>query len=157
MRQKLSNTSIADELEIAAPVKPEYTEILSDEALRFVGKLIRRFTPVLELLLKARTDLSNSNQSPSAGHSHELPDFLPTTEQLRKSDWKIGNIPEDLQDRRVEITGPADRKMVIRKARDRTSTSPSSRATSRRAGGTKFLLSPNSNWFSSTEPSRPQF
>jgi len=113
MRPKLASTSIADELEIAAPVKPEYSEILSDEALRFVGKLIRRFTPLLELLLKARTYPSNSNLSPSADHSHELPYFLPTTEGLRKSEWKIGNIPEDLQDRRVEITGPADRKMVI--------------------------------------------
>ena len=42
-----------------------------------------------------------------------MPDFLPETERIRTSDWKVARIPRDLQDRRVEITGPVDRKMVI--------------------------------------------
>ena len=43
----------------------------------------------------------------------ELPDFPSETEEIRNSDWKVAPIPKDLQDRRVEITGPVDRKMVI--------------------------------------------
>ncbi|MCV5232282.1 malate synthase A, partial [Escherichia coli] len=43
----------------------------------------------------------------------ELPDFLPETQDIREGSWKILGIPQDLQDRRVEITGPTDRKMVI--------------------------------------------
>jgi malate synthase len=43
----------------------------------------------------------------------QLPDFLPETADVRKAQWRVTNIPSDLQDRRVEITGPTDRKMVI--------------------------------------------
>src|SRR6202034_1628463 len=43
----------------------------------------------------------------------ELPDFLPETRNIRESQWRVGPIPKDLMDRRVEITGPVDRKMII--------------------------------------------
>ena len=43
----------------------------------------------------------------------KLPDFLPETREIREKEWKIAPVPEDLQDRRVEITGPVDRKMII--------------------------------------------
>ncbi|MGZ8283268.1 MAG: malate synthase A [Allosphingosinicella sp.] len=82
-------------------------EILTPEALAFVGELHRRFDGRRRELLAARRD---RQQGFDAGH---LPDFLPETLAIRESDWRIGEIPDDLLDRRVEITGPTDRKMVI--------------------------------------------
>ena len=81
--------------------------ILSSEALAFVADLERRFgARRLELLL-ARAE---RQQRIAAG---ELPDFLPETREVREADWAIEPVPADLLDRRVEITGPTDRKMVI--------------------------------------------
>ena len=59
-----------------------------------------------ELLARARSARPNSTPE-------ELPDFLPETQRIRESDWNVAPVPADLQDRRVEITGPTDRKMVI--------------------------------------------
>jgi malate synthase len=92
---------------IAAPVAPEWTGILSQEAIDFVNGLTRRFAPEVRELLAAR---ERRQARIDAG---ELPDFLPETRQVRESDWKVGGVPRDLLDRRVEITGPTDRKMVI--------------------------------------------
>ncbi len=81
--------------------------ILTAEALAFVAELERRFgARRLELLL-ARAE---RQRRLAAG---ELPDFLPETRELRETDWVIDPVPSDLLDRRVEITGPTDRKMVI--------------------------------------------
>ena len=81
--------------------------ILTAEALAFVADLERRFGPRRLELLLARTE---RQQRLAAG---ELPDFLPETREVREADWAIEPVPADLLDRRVEITGPTDRKMVI--------------------------------------------
>ncbi len=98
---------VTTDIDVRAEVRPEWDEILSDDALGFVAALHKEFNPRrLELLAarearKARLD------------GGELPDFLPETHQIRESDWTVAPIPDDLRDRRVEITGPVDRKMII--------------------------------------------
>jgi malate synthase len=94
-------------LELTGPVTPEYAQILTPEALGFVAKLHRQFEGRRQELL-ARRRLRQ--QEFDAGR---LPDFLPETRSIRESEWKIADQPPDLLDRRVEITGPTDRKMVI--------------------------------------------
>src|ERR1043165_7276699 len=86
---------------------PDSGEILTPEALRFVAKLARRFEPTRQALLRNRL---LRHEEINAG---KMPDFLAETRELRQSEWKIASAPKDLQDRRVEITGPVDRKMVI--------------------------------------------
>ncbi len=101
-------TTIAPGIEIRAPIPPEYASILSPEAMTFVAFLQRGFGQRREDLLKAR---ARRQVALDAGH---LPDFLPETTHIRADDsWSVGVCPPDLQDRRVEITGPVDRKMVI--------------------------------------------
>ncbi|MEA3043559.1 MAG: malate synthase [Sphingomonadales bacterium] len=82
-------------------------DILTPEALAFVAGLHRRFDARRQELLAARAE---RQQAFDAG---ALPDFLPETAQIRDGDWTVAPIPADLMDRRVEITGPTDRKMVI--------------------------------------------
>jgi malate synthase len=93
--------------EIAAIEKARFREILSDDAIEFVTELERRFGAHRRELLQARAE---RQERIDAG---ELPDFLPETREVRESDWTIEPVPAGLQDRRVEITGPTDRKMVI--------------------------------------------
>jgi malate synthase len=97
----------ASGLEVRAPLSPEFAEILTPDALGFVEKLVREFGPVREGLLRRRVERMKRIV---AGES---PDFLPETEAIRTGEWTVAPIPDDLQDRRVEITGPVDRKMVI--------------------------------------------
>ena len=93
---------------ITADVPPAFAEILTPDALRFVELLSRAFTATRDALLAQR---AARQARLDAG---ELPDFLPETQGVRVSEWTIPPAPRDLQDRRVEITGPAgDRKMVI--------------------------------------------
>ena len=81
--------------------------VLSKEALKFVAELERHFRKTRdELLLKRRVRQEQLDKG-------EFPNFLPKTVDVRKGDWKVGPNPADLSDRRVEITGPTDRKMVI--------------------------------------------
>jgi malate synthase len=94
-------------IEILAPVPSAAAEILTPAALEFVADLERRTRSRRQALLAARVE---RQARLDAG---ELPDFLPRTENLRREQWRVGAIPADLQDRRVEITGPVDRKMVI--------------------------------------------
>jgi malate synthase len=94
-------------IEVLGPVEGGFDEILTAEALQFVADLAARFGARVEELLAARQDRQR------AINSGEMPDFLPQTRQIRESDWTIAGIPADLTDRRVEITGPTDRKMVI--------------------------------------------
>ena len=94
-------------VEIRGPVEGRASEILSDDALAFVAELHRRFDGRRRELLAAR---AARQARLDAG---ELPDFLPETRVIREGDWTISPVPADLQDRRVEITGPVDRKMVI--------------------------------------------
>jgi len=94
-------------IEILGAAKGEFAEILTPEALRFVAKLVRRFADTRDGLLEKRVMRQEEI------HAGKLPDFLPETAELRKASWTIAPVPKDLQDRRVEITGPVDRKMVI--------------------------------------------
>ena len=94
-------------VQISAPVREEYQRILSDEAMGFVAALHREFDGRRKELLEARAArLARMN----AG---EKPDFLAGTSEIRSSDWRVAPVPGDLQDRRVEITGPTERKMMI--------------------------------------------
>ena len=87
---------------------PEYRAILSKEALSFLAKLVEKFAPRRDALLQAREE---QQQRYDAG---ELPDFRSDTQQIRDNkSWKVATPPPELLDRRVEITGPIDRKMVI--------------------------------------------
>lgn len=85
----------------------KFEDVLTADALAFVRELHERFTPQLGQLLEAR------RLCQAAFDAGELPDFDPRTADLRNGDWKIAGIPEELRDRRVEITGPAERKMII--------------------------------------------
>jgi malate synthase len=95
-------------IEFKGDTSGAFAEILSPDAVRFVAALHRKFNPTREALLAKR---AVRQQAIDAG---QLPDFLQETRSVRERDWKIAGVPSDLQDRRVEITGPAgDRKMVI--------------------------------------------
>ena len=88
-------------------LRMEWAEVLRPEAVAFVNKLVDRFAPRVAELLE---DRAKRQLHFDAG---ALPDYLDTTRKIRESDWHIGPIPKDLCDRRVEITGPTDRKMII--------------------------------------------
>jgi len=94
-------------VQIHGPVDPAFESILSPEALAFVADLHRHFNPRRRELLQARTE---RQAAIDAGARLE---FLPETQSVREAIWQVGPAPADLQDRRVEITGPCDRKMVI--------------------------------------------
>jgi malate synthase len=82
-------------------------DLLRPEALQFLELLARQFGPRREQLLQSRRDVQRSLQ---AG---ELPDFLEQTRDVRAGSWTVASAPKDLNDRRVEITGPVERKMMI--------------------------------------------
>ena len=92
---------------INAPMQPGFDRILTAEALALVAKLHRQFEPRRQELLAKRVERAKQLD---AG---ERPDFLAQTKQIREGKWTIAQLPADLQCRRVEITGPVDRKMVI--------------------------------------------
>ncbi|HWW62056.1 MAG TPA: malate synthase A, partial [Thermoanaerobaculia bacterium] len=95
------------DIDVRGEVRPEWNDILSDDALAFVAMLHGEFNARrLELLAQREARKHRID----AG---ELPGFLPETKSIRESDWKVAPIPRDLRDRRVEITGPVDRKMII--------------------------------------------
>ena len=81
--------------------------ILTEDARAFLWKLAARFEPRRQELLARRQTVQQE-----IDHG-KLPDFLPETAEIRQSEWKVAPIPKDLLDRRVEITGPVDRKMII--------------------------------------------
>lgn len=95
------------QLQFSETVKNYYPEILTDGALEFLIALHQNFNKSRLQLLQERI------RRQSQLDAGVFPSFPEETEETRKSDWKISYIPEDLQDRRVEITGPVDRKMVI--------------------------------------------
>ncbi|MDN3696475.1 malate synthase A [Vibrio cortegadensis] len=94
-------------LVINSELAPEHQEIFPLEAQTFLSFLCAQFSERVDLLLEER------EQKQSRIDAGELPDFLSETQDIREGSWKILGIPQDLQDRRVEITGPTDRKMVI--------------------------------------------
>jgi malate synthase len=94
-------------VELHATTSDRYTSILTPEAIDFLVALQREFNPRRKQLLAARI---TRQQALDAG---ALPDFLPETAAIRTAAWEITPLPADLLDRRVEITGPVDRKMII--------------------------------------------
>jgi malate synthase len=94
-------------IEVVGEMKPLYAEILTEEALQFVEKLERKFGN------RRRELLQNRKLRQEEMNNGVLPQYLTETETIRNGDWTIAPLPIDLLDRRVEITGPTDRKMVI--------------------------------------------
>lgn len=98
---------ISTELAFNQPFGEQERQILTPEAVDFVSELVSRFTESRNKLLATRVV---EQHAIDAG---KLPDFLAETAPIRNGNWKISGIPQDLLDRRVEITGPVERKMVI--------------------------------------------
>ena len=94
-------------INIETAVTPEQSGILTSGALAFIAGLARKFEPVRLSLLEHRV------QRQAGLDAGRLPDFLPETAAVRNGDWTIAAVPAELSDRRVEITGPAERKMLI--------------------------------------------
>ena len=99
--------SLPKGVEITGEMTPAIKKILTPEAIKFVTKLVRKHAPMREKLLALR------DERQKAIDAGKKPGFLKETKKVRDGKWKIAGIPADLQDRRVEITGPVDRKMVI--------------------------------------------
>jgi malate synthase len=94
-------------IEINAPMNDEFEQVLTDDALAFVAALHERFDERRRELLARRAE---RRARLAAGGTL---DFLPDTREIREGDWQVAPVPPPLRDRRVEITGPTDRKMVI--------------------------------------------
>jgi malate synthase len=94
-------------VDFAVPVTGKYADLLTPEAVAFVVGLQRTFNEQRKELLEARVA---RQKRLDAG---ERPDFLKETKHIRESEWTVAPLPADLLDRRVEITGPVDRKMII--------------------------------------------
>src|SRR3984893_2449603 len=90
---------------IRGPMKPGYEKVLTPEALGFAVELEREFGAERRRLLARRAAVQRRLDG------GWKPDFLPETEAIRGGDWRVGAIPSELQDRRLEITRPTDRKM----------------------------------------------
>ncbi|MGB0084422.1 MAG: malate synthase A [Rhodomicrobiaceae bacterium] len=106
-QQGISGLQLPAGVDIKGAVKPGYDRVLTAEALAFVAALAREFEPRRRQLMEWR---EHRQQALDQG---ALPDFLPETVDIREGDWTIRGIPQDLLDRRVEITGPTSRKMVV--------------------------------------------
>ncbi|HEX6852082.1 MAG TPA: malate synthase A [Candidatus Polarisedimenticolaceae bacterium] len=100
-------SSPSPDVHLRAPIPVGGERILTAEALGFVAELTRTFRPRVEALLERRREVQARRD---AG---EMPAFLEETREIRESEWTVAPIPKGLEDRRVEITGPVDRKMVI--------------------------------------------
>jgi malate synthase len=94
-------------VEVRAPVSPQYASVLTHDALAFVARLARRFESGRQELMRRRA------LRQAEFDSGKMPDFLPETAGIREASWTVAPQPKDFQDRRVEITGPTDRKMII--------------------------------------------
>jgi len=107
MHTSVRNAEQSSPVDIRGRVTTEFAEILTPEALEFVAKLHRRFEPRRQELLAMRAARQKEFDRGA------LPDFLAETKKIRDAEWTIASQPRDMLDRRVEITGPTDRKMVI--------------------------------------------
>src|SRR6516225_6963108 len=94
-------------LVMCGKLRPGYEKVLTPAAIAFIAELERKFGPKRRWLLARRADIQRRLDI------GWRPDFLPETEAIRGGDWRVAPIPRDIEDRRVEITGPTDRKMVI--------------------------------------------
>ena len=107
METPMSDIETLSPVRVLGPVHGRAAEILTPEALDFLAGLHRAFDGRRRALLAARV------KRQARFDAGETPDFLAETADIRAGDWKIAPIPSDLLDRRVEITGPVDRKMII--------------------------------------------
>jgi malate synthase len=98
---------LPNDVVLRANHEPGYERVLTPEAVQFVAELGRRFRGRITELLAAR------HERQARFDRGERPDFLPETRSVREGAWTIAPVPNDLLDRRVEITGPVDRKMII--------------------------------------------
>ena len=103
----LTSFPTIEALEITGTYKAGYETILTSEALEFLKGLHLNFNARRKILLQKRVERQ------TAIDGGQMPDFLAATKSIRESEWQVAPLPADLQDRRVEITGPVDRKMVI--------------------------------------------
>ena len=101
------SNSLPPGVDITAPISDDFSRILTPPALAFVAKLSRAFEPRRRQLLAMRAEVQAQL---AAG---KRPDFLAETAAIRSGNWHIAPLPADLQCRRVEITGPVERKMII--------------------------------------------
>jgi malate synthase len=101
------STALPQGVQINAPISSEFAQILTPEALSFAARLHREFEPRRRELLAKRAE---RQKELDAG---KRPDFLPETKHIREGNWTIAPLPGDLECRRVEITGPVERKMII--------------------------------------------
>ena len=102
-----NSTKQMEGVDIRGRMVDGYEEILTPAAIEFIANLHRKFNARRIELLKARMERQANFDS------GVKPDFLPETLGVRQGDWTVSPVPQDLQDRRVEITGPVDRKMII--------------------------------------------
>jgi malate synthase len=103
----MSTPSYGPGIEITGRITPEYAQILTPEAVAFAAKLQRTFGDRRAKLLARR------EQRQREFDAGKLPDFLPETRAIREGAWTCAPFPADIADRRVEITGPVDRKMIV--------------------------------------------
>ena len=94
-------------IEITGRISDPFTEILTTDAVAFAARLQRAFGGRRAELLARRA------QRQREWDAGKLPDFLSETRAIRDADWTCASVPADIQNRRVEITGPVDRKMII--------------------------------------------
>src|SRR5262245_11968477 len=102
-----TSATLPEGVELLCDAPPQFAAILTPQALAFTAKLARKFEARRRELMALRV------RRQAEFDAGALPDFLPDTRAIRESDWTVAPAPRDLQDRRVEITGPTDRKMVI--------------------------------------------
>jgi malate synthase len=103
----MAQTSDTHPIAVTGPAVEGADRVLTKDALAFVESLAREFSPRVTELLERRR--ARQREFDAGGHPH----FLSDTAKIREGNWRVAPIPADLQDRRVEITGPVDRKMVI--------------------------------------------
>ncbi len=96
-----------ERVQVAGAGVPDSERVLTEDALAFVARLHREFNPTREALLRARIDRQRELDGGAT------PGFLGNTASIRESEWRVAAAPRDLEDRRVEITGPVERKMMI--------------------------------------------
>src|SRR6478736_5380902 len=108
MDSKSATVTLPPGIELTAPAPAGASHLLTREALAFVADLVREFQPRRDQLLAHRVERQKEIDNGT------LPDFSAATKPIREDkSWRVASIPADLQDRRTEITGPVDRKMVI--------------------------------------------
>jgi len=103
----MNQETLTNGIEVKGSLNKEQESILSAEALELVAKLHRKFDAQRKELLERRKKIE---QEINEG---KFPTFLEETKEVREGDWKATDVPQDIQDRRTEITGPVDRKMII--------------------------------------------